>query len=126
MRPGISCRWSSSNGTVNADPFTLVTCWYTWLNDGSTPTTFFPFDAKADPTTSRISPEPAAIMTLSGRTPWCFAISSTIPPSGYPYRLAYLKAPVIAFMTDSGGPYGFSLNDSLANESYSSPAGSRG
>src|SRR5207302_5096549 len=43
-----------------------------------------------------------------------------MPPSGLPYRLAYLNAWFIAFMTDSGGPYGFSLLDSLANASYSS------
>jgi hypothetical protein len=70
------------SGSVIAAPFTLVTCEYTWLYDGSTPTTFLPLPANAEPTTSRISPDPAPSMTFSGFTPWCFAISSTMPPSG--------------------------------------------
>src|SRR5262245_20205938 len=115
----MSCRDPSVRGSVVAAPFTLVTWEYTWLYDGSTPTTFFSL-AKADPTTSRISPDPAAIITFSGFTPWCLAISSTMPPSGYPYRFAYLNALVMAFITESCGPYGFSLLASFANASYSS------
>src|SRR5206468_11551200 len=41
-------------------------------------------------------------------------------------RLAYLNAEFIAFITDSGGPYGFSLLESFANASYSSTDARRG
>src|SRR6185295_3403959 len=97
----------------------LVACWYTELYDGSTPSTFLPPSRYVVRTTSRISPEPAPRRMLSGFTPWCFAISPTRLPSGYPYRFEYFQALFIAFITDSGGPQQFSLLDRCANESYS-------
>ena len=37
--------------------------------------------------------------------------------SGYPYRIEYLKAYVIASIAFSDGPNGFSFEESLANAS---------
>ena len=58
-------------------------------------------------------------------TPWCSAIFCRMSPSGYPYRFEYFQAAFMASIILSEGPYGFSLDASLARSSYGSAAGAR-